>query len=182
MMMFTSPGVKFKYRGNFMATSQSSFNSKPKKHSNFRMNAFYNSTFTVVWDVGVVLIMLAIGGALDPHFLGLNLSFMHCLVLAASGLLAFYSGVTARRNAFIINLLLGSFFFLNAVLGILVGDRGNLRIGYGTSEDIFVKFFPGFLELSTADHTLHFIIATLFLIDAYTLRGKSMDFPSNLKP
>lgn len=145
------------------------------------MNSFYNSTFAITWDIGVVMILLAVGGAFDSNFLGLNLSFMHCFVLAVFGGLAVWSGVTSQSKAFYINLFSGLFFLLNAVLGFLVGDRGQFKLGYGTSEDVVVKYAPGFLELSTIDHILHFALAIFFLLVAYLWKSKSLDFPANLR-
>lgn len=153
----------------------------PHKKKKFRTNSFYNSTFAITWDLGMVMIGIAVAGIFDSHFLGLNLSFMHCFVLAASGLLAIWSGMADRQKAFVINLVLGVFFMLNAVLGFLVGDRGHLKIGYGGSEDLMVKFAPGFLELSTFDHIFHFVLAVFMLIEAYSWKRKSLDFPANLR-
>jgi hypothetical protein len=144
------------------------------------INSFYNSTFAITWDIGVVMIMLAIAGAFDANFLGLDLSYMHCFVLGVFGILAIWSGMTTQRKAFIINLVSGVFFLLNAVLGFLVGDRGHFKFGYGTSEDLMVKFAPGFLELSIYDHILHFALAIFFLVVAYSWKSKTLDFPENI--
>ncbi len=154
---------------------------QPAKGSKNPFNAFYNSTFAITWDIGVVMIIIAICGIFDPHFLGLNLGFMHCFVLTAFGLLSIYSGVTTRDKSYKINLITGLFFLLNSVLGFLVGDRGHLKLGYGTTEDVMVRFAPGFLELSTFDHILHFVLAFFMLLEAYSWKRKSLDFPDNLR-
>jgi hypothetical protein len=153
----------------------------PKKDSKLRFNSFYNSTFAITWDLGMVMILVAVAGLFDAHFLGLNLSYMHCFVLAASGSIAIYSGMTTKHRSFVINLILGVFFMLNAILGFLIGDRGHLKIGYGSNEDLIVKFAPGFLELSTFDHIFHLALAVFMLIEAYSWKRKSLDFPANLK-
>jgi hypothetical protein len=146
-----------------------------------RLNSFYNSTFAISWDIGVVMIMIGAVGFFNADFLGLKLSFMHSLVLVTFGALAIWSGMTTKRRAFIINLSSGIFFLLNSFLGILVGDRGQLKLGYGTSEDVIVKMAPGFLELSTFDHVFHFVLAVFFFIEAYSWKSKSLDFPQNLQ-
>jgi hypothetical protein len=136
-------------------------------------NSFYNSTFAITWDIGVVMIILAVAGVFDSQFLGLHLSFMHCFVLAIFGLLSVWSGVTTQRRAYVINLVSGIFFLMNSVLAFLVGDRGHLKIGYGSSEDMIVKMAPGFLELSTFDHILHLCLGLFFLLVAYLWKSKS---------
>ena len=151
------------------------------KPSKIKANSFYNSTFAITWDIGLVMVGLAVAGIFDIHFLGLNLSFMHCFVLASSGLLAVWSGVTSRQRAFVINSILGVFFLINAIVGFLVGDRGHFQIGYGTSADLMVKFAPGFLELSTIDHIFHLGLAIFFLLEAYSWKRQSLDFPANLR-
>ena len=153
----------------------------PKKYPKLRTNFFYNSTFAITWDIGMVMILVALAGIFDSHVLGLNLSFMHCLVLAVGGAIAIWSGMTTKHNSFVINLALGAFFMINAILGFLVGDRGHLKLGYGSSEDLIVKFAPGFLELSTFDHVFHFALAVFMLIEAYSWKRKNLDFPNNLK-
>lgn len=145
------------------------------------INSFYNSTFAITWDIGVVMLLLAVAGAFETHFLGLHLSFMHCFVLGAFGILAIWSGMTTSRKSFLINLVSGFFFLLNAFLGLLVGDRGHLKLGYGSDEDLIVKFAPGFLELSTYDHVLHFALAVFFLVVAYSWKSKTWDFPDNIR-
>jgi hypothetical protein len=152
-----------------------------RPNSKLFANSFYNSTFAITWDIGVVMIILAVAGIFDAHFLGLNLSFMHCFVLAVFGILSVWSGVTTRQRAYVINLVSGIFFIMNAALGFLVGDRGHLKIGYGSSEDIFVKMAPGFLELSTFDHLLHLSLGLFFLLVAYFWKSKFLDFPANLR-
>jgi len=148
--------------------------------SKFQTDSFYNSTFAITWDIGVVMVMIAVVGVFNTNFLGLNLSFMHCFVLAFFGFLSIYSGVTTRQKSFLINLFTGIFFLLNAVLGFLMGDRDHLKVGYGTNEDLLVKFAPGFLELSTFDHILHLVLAIFMLLQAYSWKRKSLDFPANL--
>lgn len=167
-----------------MATSQVPHNpvNQPKaKSKKFTGDSFYNSTFAITWDIGVVMIGIAIAGLFDPHFLGLNLGYMHCFVLAVFGGLSIWSGIADRQTSFTINLISGFFFLLNAILGFLVGDRGHLKVGYGTSEDIIVKLAPGFLELSVFDHLLHLALAIFMLLEAYSWKRRNLDFPFNLR-
>ena len=113
------------------------------------------------------MIIIALSGLFWPQFLNLNLSIMHCLVLAVSGVLAVWSGLTSnRRTTFRISLGLGVFFLLNAVLGVIVGEPGSPRFGFFSDQEI-QEVAPGFLELSVFDHFMHGILAVAFLWDAY---------------
>jgi hypothetical protein len=118
-------------------------------------------------EIGFVMIIIALSGLFWPQFLNLNLSIMHCLVLAVSGVLAVWSGLTSnRRTTFRISLGLGVFFLLNAVLGVIVGEPGSPRFGFFSDQEI-QEVAPGFLELSVFDHFMHGILAVAFLWDAY---------------
>lgn len=152
--------------------------SQPKKTPKGLMNSIYSPTFVISWDIGFVMIMIGVVGFFSPHFFGLDLSFMHNLVLVSFGALAVLSGMAKRSTAYKINLFSGIFFILNAVLGALVGDRGHLTLGYGTREDLIVKFAPGFLELSTFDHVFHLSLGLFFLFQAYSWKKKSLN-PAN---
>jgi hypothetical protein len=168
---------------SYMRISQLPHEPAPFSKNNPKLfaNSFYNSTFAITWDIGVVMIILAVAGVFDSHFLGLHLSFMHCFVLAIFGLLSVWSGVTTKRRSFVINLVAGVFFLMNSVLAFLAGDRGHLKIGYGSNEDMIVKMAPGFLELSTFDHIFHLCLGLFFLLVAYLWKSKSQDFPANLR-
>jgi hypothetical protein len=145
-----------------------------------RINSLYHSTFAITWDVGWVMVLLGGIGFFYPHFLGLNLSYMHCFILAGSGLLAVFSGVTTRSRAYFINLALGLFFLINSSLGLIVGDLGHLRIGYGAREDLIVKFAPGFLELSIFDHLFHLVLSLFFFMVSYFWNKETLNFSSNI--
>lgn len=145
------------------------------------INSNYNSTFAITWDIGVVMVMLAVAGGFNQNFLGLHLSFMHSLVLASFGVLAIWSGMTTQRLAYISNLFSGLFFLASTILGFLLGDRGHLKLGYGSSEDLIVKLAPSILELSLFDHVLHFGLALFFLLVAYSWKSRFLDFPDNMR-
>lgn len=128
----------------------------------------YNPVNMVSMDLGFVLLVLALCGLFMPNFLGLNLSQMHCWVLAACGCLGIWSGLTTdRRSSMYINFGLGIFFALNAVIGFLVGEPGTDRGVMNVPDDMVVRIAPGFLELSTMDHILHTIVAVFFFIEAF---------------
>ncbi len=93
-------------------------------NSNKILNGLYNPTFMVTWDIGMVLLIVGVMGTFIPTFLGLSLSFMHCSVLLVTGGLAMWSASRPRRQAMWLNLGLGVFFLLNAVLGMVFSDEG----------------------------------------------------------
>jgi hypothetical protein len=127
----------------------------------------YNAPQGFSMEMGFVMIIIALSGLFWPEFFNLNLSIMHSLVLAISGLLAIWSGLTLKRRlTFYISLGLGVFFLLNAVLGVLVGEPGVPRFGFFSEEEI-KTIAPGFLELSTYDHVMHGILSLAFLWDAF---------------
>ena len=113
-------------------------------------------------EFGFIMLMTAILGVFFPSFIGLNLSFMHCLILGVSGGLSVYGGFDKNpRQAYHINMGLGIFFLLNAGIGYLVGDPGLPRYGF-YSADQLNKMAPGFLELATTDHLVHLLLAVVF--------------------
>lgn len=116
-------------------------------------------------EFGFIMVMTAVLGIFYPSFLGLNLSFMHCLVLGVSGALSVYSGIDKNpRQAYLINMGLGAFFLLNAVIGYLVGDPGLPRFGF-YSGDQLRTMAPGFMELATTDHLVHLLLSVVFFVE-----------------
>ena len=132
----------------------------------------YNSYQGFGMEVGFVMLLIAFTGLFWPRFFNLNLTFMHSLILATSGLLAVWTGLmTDRQKIFRITLGLGVFYLLNAVLGPLVGEPGSGRFGFFSGETIQTTA-PGFLELSYFDHLMHSILALAFFREAYFCRSQ----------
>jgi hypothetical protein len=140
----------------------------------------YTSYRSVGVEFGFIMVLTAVLGIFLPHFLGLNLSFMHSLVLGAAGALSVYGGMIKNPSkAYRINLGLGIFFLLNAVIGYMVGDAGAPRFGFYPPEQLD-RMAPGFLELATTDHLVHALLALVFFIEALT--WKFHIYPSHAKP
>jgi hypothetical protein len=132
----------------------------------------YNAPQGFSMELGFVMILIALSGLFWPQFLNLNLSVMHCLVLAVSGILGIWCGLTMnRRTTFYTTLGLGIFFLLNSVLGILVGEPGATQFGFFSNGDIR-SMAPGFLELGTLDHMMHGILSIAFFWDAFLWRER----------
>lgn len=139
------------------------FQSSPTQDESTR----YNAPQGFSMEIGFVMIIIALSGLFWPQFLNLNLSIMHCLVLAVCGALAIWNGLALnKRRNFHISLGLGFFFLLNAVLGVIVGEPGTPRFGFFSPEKV-QEMAPGFLELAVYDHLMHGILALAFLWDAF---------------
>ncbi len=141
--------------------------------TNSSSETLYNPVNTVTLDIGFVMVILAFCGLFMENFLGLNLSSMHCWVLAASGCIGIYNGLsTDRELSMKLNFAVGIFFILNAVLGFAVGEPGIDRGVMNVPDEMVLNVAPGFLELSTKDHILHAVIGVLFLIEAFAFMYK----------
>ena len=131
-------------------------------------HSLYNPPQMVSMDIGFVMLFVAICGVLQPTFLGLALSPMHCFVLSVSAVLAIWSGfLDDRKKAFYINLGLGTFFTLNAVAGIILGQPGTQTLAsMNVTDAMILKIAPGFLELTSIDHALHGVLTLAFFSEA----------------
>lgn len=143
-------------------------------NSKKNLDGLYNPTFMVTWDIGMVLLIVGAMGVFIPTFLGLSMSLMHCFVLLVTGALAMWSASRPRRQAMLVNLVLGAFFLLNAVLGMIFSDEGRLKVGTGAAEDMVVRLAPGFLNLTYYDHFFHLMVGLFFLVEAFSWREKMM--------
>jgi hypothetical protein len=133
----------------------------------------YSSLEMITLVIGFVMIIIAFGGVFQQTFLGFQLSFMHCLVLASTGGLAVWAGMILNRKsvlAFRVTLFLGLFYLANAVLGFLLDGAVLQRTGL--NEGLIQQFAPGFLELELQDHVMHGLFALWFLLDAFILKRK----------
>ncbi len=127
----------------------------------------YSSNQMIVMVTAFVMIILAAWGAFDPTFVGLQLSLMHCFVLAGAGVLTVWAGLSADpEKMFKVSAALGVFFMVNAIAGFLLGEPGQTRM-VNVSDELLLKVAPGFLELTTVDHTFHTVLAIVYFFDAY---------------
>lgn len=136
-----------------------------------------NSTHTDLYDssemitvvIGFVMIIMAIAGLIDQGFLGLQLSIMHCAVLAVTGALSVWAGFTSEANrerAFKVSLVLGLFYLANLIGGLMLPQALKDRSVF--NESLVREIAPGFLDLKSYDHFLHGALSFVFLMDAWT--------------
>jgi uncharacterized membrane protein HdeD (DUF308 family) len=149
-------------------------------NSKKNLNEHYGPTFMVTWDIGMVLLIVGLMGTFIPTFLGLSLSFTHCSLLLVAGALAMWSASRPRSQAMWLNLGLGVFFLVNALLGLIFSEDGRLRVGTGAAEDMVLRLAPGFLNLKYYDHFFHLLVALFFLAEAFSWRQKMMGFFTRL--
>jgi hypothetical protein len=127
----------------------------------------YTQSISMV--LGPVMIVIGLSGALDSQFMGLHLSFMHVLVLLSTGALALWGSTREwKRVSFRIDLGLGIFYIIHAIVGFSLGRPGVPGVGYDAPDGLLIKIAPGFLELGTLDHILHGLLGVLFLTGAFS--------------
>jgi ABC-type xylose transport system permease subunit len=140
----------------------------------------YSPPLSVGVEFGFIMMLVAFFGVFFPSFLGLNLSVMHCLVLGCSGALSIWGALAATSyQSYLINLGLGVFFLLNAVVGALVGEPSAPRFNFYTSEQL-ERMAPGFLQLATTDHIVHGLLALVFFFEAYSWHVHHRNQPIHL--
>lgn len=128
----------------------------------------YSSTEMITLVLGFMMMIMALGGILDPTFLGLSLSPMHSFVLGGAGALAVWSGLFRDQDenrAYQINLILGLFFLANAIAGVLLD--GAVLERTAINENLIRRVAPGFLDLKLGDHIMHGFAGIWFMIDAF---------------
>ena len=141
---------------------------------NLPSKKIYAQTLSIA--LGSFLIVLGLSGILTPEFMGLHLSAMHSLVLTASGILSIWSGTSnAVGRVYYTCLGLCIFFALHTFVGFLMGEPGTPSVGYDAPDELLVRIAPGFLELGTADHVLHFLLATFYFTGVLSLNKNSRE-------
>jgi hypothetical protein len=130
----------------------------------------YGPPQAVGLEFGCMLILIALMGLFDPGFLGLNLSFMHVLVLGSSGALSAWASFSYPQHlCYRINLSLGLFFLLNAVIGYLVVKLNGAGSSFYSTEQLN-RLAPGFSELGFADHLVHTFFSIIFFGEAFSVK------------
>ncbi len=129
----------------------------------------YDSSEMLTVVIGFVMLILSAAGLMDKGFLGLDLSPMHCFVLAAGGALAVWAGFTSeedRERAYKVDLALGLFYLANVIAGLMLPTAMKDRSVF--NEGLVREIAPGFLDLKNYDHFLHGALAFVFLMSAWS--------------
>jgi hypothetical protein len=160
--------ISFSLKGVLMATNIQ----RPSQNTNDNIG-LYDSSEMLTVVIGFVMLILSAAGLIDSGFLGLELSPMHCFILAGGGALAVWAGFTSEENrerAYKVSLSLGLFFLGNLVAGLMLPVALKDRTVF--NEGLMRQIAPGFLDLKSYDHFLHGALAVVFLADAYTCKRK----------
>ncbi|MES2526921.1 MAG: hypothetical protein V4598_07525 [Bdellovibrionota bacterium] len=142
------------------------------QHAHHQTNdniGLYDSSEMLTVVIGFVMLILSAAGLLDKGFLGLDLSPMHCFVLAGSGALAVWAGFTSeedRERAYKVDLTLGLFYLANVVAGLMLPTAMKNRSVF--NEGLVREIAPGFLDLRNYDHFLHGALAFIFFMSAWS--------------
>lgn len=135
----------------------------------FRQDDLYNPPQAVGLEFGFMMVLVSIMGLFNSSFLGLNLSFMHCLVFGFTGLFSVLGSYSrSSKTSFQVDLGLGFFFLANALLAYFL-DLGTKP---STAEQLN-RYAPGFLELGVMDHIVHLCLSIVFFSEALSLRNQS---------
>ena len=141
----------------------------------------YNPAQAVGLEFGFMLVMISISGAFFPSFLGLNFSFMHCLIFGFSGALSIFSSMTNYSQvSFKINIGLGIFFLLNSIIGAIMNRYHQLEPHLYNMKKID-QMAPGFLNLGVQDHVAHLVIAVIFFFEALSWKGLLKSLTEDMK-
>ncbi len=134
----------------------------------------YSQTLSI--SLGSFLMVLGLSGILNPEFMGLHLSAMHSLVLTSTGILSIWVGTTGdKMRLYYTSIGFCLFFGLHTLVGFLMGEPGTPTVGYDAPDELLVRIAPGFLELGTVDHVLHFLLAVFYFTGALSLNKHSRE-------
>lgn len=123
---------------------------------------------TVSTILGIAFILVGLAGFVSPNLLGAHLTPAHNVIHLVSGAAALYFGLAAAPPAArLFALLFGALYLLLGVTGFFFGVGGEtwlpLRAQQGVNEHMFYPI-PGVLELGTADHIIHLLLGTAFVV------------------
>ena len=130
---------------------------------------------TISKILGVVFILVGIIGFVAPGLLGMHLSLAHNLVHLISGALALYFGFAGTlAGARLFCIAFGVVYGLLGVAGFLLGSGGAHTVAgvpaHGNDASL-LQALPGSLELASMDHTVHILLAIVFLIGGFLTRA-----------
>ncbi len=133
---------------------------------------------TIATILGAGFVLVGLIGFVAPGFLHTHLSLTHNCIHLASGIAALYFGLAGTLGgARLFDIVFGLVYGLLGVAGFIFGTPGaptltGMATQSMTPDQHLLKVIPGSLELGTADHTLHIVLAILFLIGGFLSRGE----------
>jgi len=124
--------------------------------------------------MGAAFILIGLVGFVSDNFAGTHLTLTHNLIHLVSGAASLYFGLKSSIPAAkIFALAFGTMYLLLGVVGYFLGMTSTTTlppsVAEGYNEHMF-RVIPGVFELGSADHLLHFILGTIFLVAAVWTR------------
>lgn len=132
---------------------------------------------TVCLILGAAFILVGLVGFFSHNFLGTHLSWAHNLVHLVSGALAIYFGAKAdSSHARLFAIIFGIVYLSLGVAGYWLGTSNAVTLPgeafTGSFDDKIFRPIPGILELGRADHVVHLLLGSLFLLAGIFSRAR----------
>lgn len=125
------------------------------------------------WYAGILTLATGLVGFVVPGLFYMHLNPVHNLILAVSGAIAFWFGLTSPNyTAKRFSLWFGGVYLLFGIAGFAFGHRAMsltrpTASGMPEESSFLWRLVPNHFELGTADHILHILIGAVFLIAGY---------------
>ncbi|KHD87580.1 MAG: hypothetical protein OM95_13375 [Bdellovibrio sp. ArHS] len=115
---------------------------------------------------GILFLTVGLVGFVVTDLFTAHLSNSHNAIHIASGALALWFGFDSERSARIFSLTFGIIYGALAILGFALGRPAMATVGHIAEDRFLWKLIPRTLEFGTADHILHTLIASAFILGA----------------
>ena len=126
---------------------------------------------TVTTFLGAAFLLVGLLGFVVPDFLGAHLTPAHNIIHLVSGALALYFGLSGTLAAArLFDIVFGSVYGLLGLIGFIGGQTGTSPL-HGLDSRI-LEVIPGVLVLGTADHIIHIVLGTIFLVSGMLTKPK----------
>jgi hypothetical protein len=130
---------------------------------------------TVAVIIGVLFLLIGLTGFVFHNAFGTHLSWVHNVIHLVSGAASLYLGLKGSLPAVkLFSYLFGAFYLGLGVVGYWLGMVQSTHlpphVADGYNEHMF-RVIPGYLELGSVDHLLHFVIGAAYLIGAVMTRS-----------
>jgi hypothetical protein len=145
-------------------------------HHSHHLTSPRTLTQKVCIGMGIFFVVAGLGGIIMPGMLGMHLSLLHNLIHLASGALALVCGYADDpKKAYNFSIGFGAVYGILGVAGFVFGEPGYPGVGHMEADENLLRVIPNALEFGSADHTIHIIIAAVFLLTAYAWKKKNAD-------
>lgn len=131
-------------------------------------------TQKVCIGLGIFFVLAGLGGIVMPGMLGMHLSLLHNVIHLLSGIFAIWCGYSDdTRKSYNFCVGFGVVYGILGLAGFVFGEPGYPGVGHMEADENLFRIIPNALEFGTADHTVHILIATAFLVSAYIWKKRT---------